>query len=300
MIWRAALLVFGTFCCAMAVILIKLCDIPPLTLAAGRQILASLILAPLFFRGLKAHKGKFTKQHLRRCILPGILLGGHFVTWITGCRMTATVNASLIVNMVPIVLPFLLYFLIREKLNRGELIGTVLAIFGMAVMALADYRADMEHFRGDMLCFVSMLFYASYLALGRRNRDFPTVWLYLVPLYMFGGLTCLAISIAAGSSLAITSGRDLVLLLAIAVIPTVLGHSLLNYSMRHFRGQVVGIVNLSEFIFAGIVAYLLWTELPAWAFYVTCPMVIAGAALALRAMPETPEVRKLEEQGPPG
>ncbi len=297
---RIAILIFGTFCAAMAVILIKLCKIDPLALAAGRQIIAALILSPLFFRGLKVHKGKFTKEHLGRCILPGVLLGGHFVTWIIGCRLTRTVNASLIVNMVPIVLPFLLYMLVRERLNRGELIGTALALVGVAVMAVIDYHTDMENFRGDVLCFISMLFYGSYLALGRRNRDFPTVWLYLVPLYMFGGLSCLVISIAAGSSLAISSIEDFALLLTIAVVPTVLGHSLLNYSMRHFRGQIVGIVNLSEFIFAGIVAYFIWQELPAWTFYVACPLVIAGAVLALRAMPETPEARKLEEQGPPG
>ena len=75
------------------------------------------------------------------------------------------------------------------------------------------------------------------------------------------------------------------LILGLGIIPTVLGHSILNYSMRHIRGQAVGIAALGQFIFAGIMGYFLLSDAPQQTFYVAAPLAVVGAILALRATP---------------
>jgi hypothetical protein len=43
---------------------------------------------------------------------------------------------------------------------------------------------------GDITCFVSILFFCVYLVQARANRSFPSVWLYVVPLYAAAGPIC--------------------------------------------------------------------------------------------------------------
>ncbi len=266
--------------------MIKVCTVQPVLLSAYRLLLAAAVLSPLLMRDHRRHRGSFGWSHLRRTLLPGLVLGAHFITWIIGARMTLAANSGLIVNMVPIVMPFLLYVLIRERLTRGEWIATAMAITGVIVVAGADLRESAETFLGDVVCFGSMLLFALYLALGRRNRDFPSIWLYVVPVYFVGGLLCFAASLFFVSPLAIYSWQDLLLTLSLVIVPTVIGHSILNYSMKHIRGQAVSVANLAQFIFAGVMGFLLLKEVPQWTFYLACVLVVVGAVLALRSTPE--------------
>jgi drug/metabolite transporter (DMT)-like permease len=302
---RILLLIFGVWACSTAVIMIKAGTMHPVLLSASRLLVATAALSPVFLRDLRRNRSRYSRRHLRRTILPGIVLGAHFVSWILGARLTLAANSSLIVNMVPVVMPFLLHFMMREQLNRGEWLGTAVALMGVLVLAGLDYHISAEYFLGDVLCFGSMLLFALYLALGRRNRDFPTLWLYLVPLYFVGGLVCLLTAAGLGALWEIPAGRDflqavrlgevhplaihgawdVLLAVGLGIIPTIIGHSTLNWAMKHIRGQAVSIANLGQFIFAGVMAYFLLGEAPAWNFYVACALVVAGAGIALRQTP---------------
>jgi len=287
MIFRAILLAFGVLACSTAVIMIKEAKgVGAVPLAGYRLVIAAAVLSPLFVRDLRRNPGRYRLSHLRRAMIPGLLMGLHLTSWNVGARLTTTANASLIVNLIPIVTPFLLYLLMREGLNRGELLGTSLAIGGVIFLAAADYQISAERVVGNLICFASMVMFAGYLALGRLNRDFPTVWLYVVPLYLFGGLLCLAAAPLFRESMAVPTMRDLWLVIGLGVVPTVIGHSILNYSLKHIRGQAVSIANLGQFIFAGTMAYFLRAEAPAWTFYAACVLTVGGAVVALRATPD--------------
>jgi drug/metabolite transporter (DMT)-like permease len=291
MVWKILLLIFGVFTAATAVIMIKHSTVDPVLLASYRLLVAGVLLLPLFMMDLRRHRRRFQWRQLRLAILPGVLLGLHFITWIIGARLTTAANSSLIVNMVPVVMPFLLVLLVRERLTRGELAGTGIAMLGLGLLAGSDLNLSREFFLGDVMCFVSMLFYALYMALARRNRTLPSLWLYVVPLYLIGGASCLGVAIARGSALpGIGSGKNLALIIGLAVVPTIMGHSIFNYSMKHLRGQVVSLLGLGQFIFAAALGVVLLSppEIPHWSFYPAAVLVVAGAAIALRSYPSPP------------
>src|SRR5210317_1848569 len=93
MVWRITGLLFGVFACSTAVILIKASTVHPLLLCGYRQVMAALILLPLFVRDLRRHRGTYTWHHLRRVLLPASMLAAHFVSWTVGARLTAAANA---------------------------------------------------------------------------------------------------------------------------------------------------------------------------------------------------------------
>jgi drug/metabolite transporter (DMT)-like permease len=77
-------------------------------------------------------------------------------------------------------------------------------------------------------------------------------------------------------------------MVGLAVGPTLIGHSLINLSMRHFRGQVVSVANVGQFVFAGAMAFWFFGEQPAALFYAASAMVVAGIALVVFASPTAP------------
>jgi drug/metabolite transporter (DMT)-like permease len=285
MFLRYLLLFLGVFACSTSAVFIRLSATNPFVLTAMRLLIAVVLLAPVFLFELRRHPNAFTRDHLRRTRLPAVVLAVHLMTWTLGARMTAVAQASLIVNLVPVAVPFFLFWIVRERINRAEVIGTALAILGLLVLSVRDAVTGGGSLGGDAMCFVSMLLFALYLALSRRNRDFPSVWLYVIPVYGQAALVCLVVAIPWLHTLAGEPGREWAILGALAAIPTVCGHSLLNLSMRRIRGQVVSLCNTSQFIFAGIMGYLLFDELPRALFYAASAVVVAGVFVVVRAAP---------------
>ena len=289
MLVPAFLLFVGVFACSTAVIFIKASAVDPVLLSSFRLLGAALLLFPLFERARRRHAASFGWRELVRSIVPGLVLAAHFVSWVIGARMTLAANASLIVNMVPLAMPFLLYFVAGERIARIELVATALGLTGILVLSAGDIRSG--DLAGDLVCFASMLLFALYLALGRRNRDIPSIWLYVVPLYAIAGLACLVVGIPRLPAVASFEAREWWLLLALAVVPTIVGHSLLNAAMKHFRGNVVSVCNVGQFVFAGVLAWIVFGELPKAAFWPAALLVVVAAIIALRgaADPRAPE-----------
>lgn len=288
------LLLFGNVTASTAVLFIKASATHPMLLASYRLILAALFLTPVFFREAKRHRVRLSFELVKPAILPGLLLGLHFITWITGARLTLAANSTLIVNMVPVAMPFLLYFLSRELLSPAEIAGTVMAVAGVVLLAGRDFHIEPETFLGDVVCFVSMLFLALYMALAKRNNRQPSIWLYVVPLYYIGAVSSFAVSLFVTSPLAQPlTLRELGAAAGLAVLPTVIGHSIFNYAMTVLRGQIVSLFALSQFLFAAVFAYFLFGEIPSPVLYPATALIMGGTVIAIvrKAGPKAARLR---------
>ena len=76
-------------------------------------------------------------------------------------------------------------------------------------------------------------------------------------------------------------------MLGLAAGPTILGHSLLNASIRHLRGQVVSVFNAGQFVFAGVMGFFFFHEVPPLMFYVASTLVASGIAIVVLSSPST-------------
>lgn len=274
------LLLFGEFACSSAVIFIKASQEHPILLAAYRLFVAAIALTPAYVSAMRAQPNYRLSRGLRQAFLPGALLALHFISWIIGARMTPSANASLIVNLVPVVMPVFLIVMFRESLTRAELLGTVVAMAGTAMLFVTDFNLSRTYVLGDAVCFLSMLFFGFYLILARKNRQSGSIWLYVVPLYAIAGIVCFVIALPFVSPIKPYTLREIAMIAGLGFIPTVIGHSILNYSMLHVRSQVVSIMSLTQFIFAGILGYVFFHEIPDRMFYVVSLLVCAGSIIS--------------------
>lgn len=287
MLVNILLLLLSVFSASTAVIMIKASTVHPVLLSSLRLFVAAIVLAPLFVRDLRRHRRTYTLAHLKASVAPGVVLAVHLMSWVVGARMTPTANASFIVNLVPLAMPFFLLWLADEPLRRNEIVATAIALAAVAVVTVSDLNLSPTYFVGDLIAFGSMLFYALYMTLGRRNRHHPTVWLYLVPLYTVAAVTSMAVTLLFLNPLTQTySVRNILLILGLGIVPTVIGHSLVNYAMKKFRGQIVSIINMGQFVFAGLMAFFLWGEVPAPTFFVAAALLAVAAYVAVGGVPQ--------------
>jgi len=281
MVWRAALLVFGVMCGSTAVIMIKASTEHPFLVTAYRLLIAAACLSPFFFRELARSETRYTWRELSWSALPALALSAHLISWVYGARMTAVANASLIANLTPVAMPFLIWIFYREKVRKLELLGTAFTLVGLFILTSANLRVSKEHFTGDLICFVSMLGFAVYLALGRKNGARLGLWLYMVPLYFIAGMIALICALFVVNPIKAYTFENVMYLLGLGLIPTVIGHTILNYSMKFFRGQVVSVTNLGQPVFAGLQGFLFFGETPSLVYYFAAVIVVSGVLIVL-------------------
>ncbi len=277
----------GIFALSTAVIFVKLSEMPPGLLAVARLAGGAALLTPLMIAERRRGPTRSLVELFRPTLVPGLLLGLHFVTWFIGIRMTTAANATLIVNLSPVIMPFALLALVGERVTRREIAGSLLAVMGVAVLAIGSAKFDRQGLIGDAICLGSMTMAVLYLTMARRNgASRHGIGSYLVPLYVVAGIATLAYSLARGEwatlpELGLDWPREIILLALLALLPTAFGHGLLNYAMTRIRGQIVAIGGLGQIPWAALLAVPLLGEYPALSFYPACLFIALGAVVAI-------------------
>lgn len=281
-------LLLGVFAGSTAVIWVKYCTVDPVLLTGLRLSIAALLLAPLAARDWRRHRAELTWGHLRDAVVPGIALSAHLMTWMLGARMTLAANGTLIVNMSPLVTPFLLAAFMGERITRREIAATATATLGLAVLFFADVRVTGESLAGDLICLGSMGLLSVYLTLGRKFRHHPTNLLYMTPVFAVAAAVAFLAAPFVGSP-AVTDWRaEAPWVVLLAIVPTIFGHSLIVGAMRHFRGQTVAVLNMTQFVFATALAWPSLGETPSPAFYPAAALILAAGAILLTPRPRLP------------
>jgi drug/metabolite transporter (DMT)-like permease len=278
---RAILLLFGVLSGSTAVIMIKASTEHPMLVASYRLLVAALVLLPFYIRDLKHYTQPYGWKQVSWTLVPALALAVHLMSWVVGARMTQVADASLIANLTPVVMPFLIWIFYHEKINRKELIGTAFTLTGMGVLSAANLNISRTNFIGDMICFASMLAFALYLALAQKNSHRLSLWLYMVPLYFIAGVISLMCALPFINPIKSYTYANILYFIGLGVIPTVFGHTILNYSLRFFRGQVVSVTNLTQPVFAGLLGFLIFGEQPRLFFYCAAGLIICGVLIVL-------------------
>jgi len=253
----------------------------PAYLAGMRLLMAAIMLMPLFVRDWKRYAHVKLMKMMWVSLPAGLFLALHFISWNEGIRRTLAAHGTLIVNMVPVALPIMLWLTHRERVNRAEVIATLVSLAGIVWLAIEDYHFSPDYVVGDVTCFGSMLLFAAYLSLGRKNRNSESIFIYIVPVYLIASVICILVSLRRVDLILQNEPSDYLMAFLLALIPGTIGHTLINYAMRHLRGQIVGVMNVGQFLFAGIIGYLFFEEIPKPTFYIVSVFIVMSCALAI-------------------
>jgi drug/metabolite transporter (DMT)-like permease len=207
----------------------------------------------------------------------------HFWTWIASLRFTTVASSVLLVNLRPIFVWALAAAWLHERPGPRERWGIALAVLGATLIGVGDSHLSLGALGGDLLAVAGALAAAGYSVIGRRVRQTIGVWRYVNVVYGIAGVCLGAIALLGRSPLTGFAARDWAVFAALAAGPMLVGHTGMNYSLKHFRATTVNVAGLAEPVGATVIAWLLPSihEVPSVMALAGGAMVIAGIGLSL-------------------
>jgi len=271
----------ATLAVSWAAIIIRLADADPISTAFYRMFFAAILMAPFSLPGLKRHLSLLPAKELRLLVLSGVILGLHFASWITSLKYTTISNSVIIVATQPFFVAVIESLAWKDKISRKAVYGMVLAFIGMIIISQADFRLGGDHLMGDLLALIGAFCAGAYLLIGRRVRQHLGNRYYVFPVYSLAAITLLIIAIPFKSPLTGFPATTWICFLLLALIPTLVGHSLYNYLLKFVRAHLVAITILGEPIGATVFAAVIFSEFPPLATYIGGALILSGIFLAL-------------------
>lgn len=254
-------LIAGVVAVSTAAILIKLCDDAPApVIAAARLGIATLILLPgtAVFRGWKSLR--IPSRYIGHMVLAGLFLAGHFFFWITSLKHTSVLSSVVIVTTNPIFVGLASYALFKERLHKALLAAIALAGAGGAIIAVSDAGGQSGSLYGDFMSLCGAVMGSCYFLVGRKVRKDVDILSYILPVYAVAALALVAVAWGTGHSFAGYKNSTYLYFTLLAVVPQLIGHSSLNWSLRYMTATMLTVFVLGEPIGATIIAYFVLGE----------------------------------------
>jgi drug/metabolite transporter (DMT)-like permease len=261
---------------SFASIFIKWSGSPPFVIAAYRLALTCAMLLPymLWTRGF-SDIAKFSKKEVSLVLLSGVALAIHFELWIVSLTLTLVSTSVILVTSHPIFVAAVSHFLLKERVKRIAVVGILIAFSGVAVISVSDYSVGSRTLLGDALAFFGGICAGIYFLSGRVARRSLAVGPYAFSVYGVSSLLLFLSAGVAGDGLIVTNGREITLFLLLALIPTIMGHTMFNYALKKVPAHIISTSVLGEPVGASILAYFLFPgEVPG-------PWIILGGALVV-------------------
>jgi drug/metabolite transporter (DMT)-like permease len=248
-------LLVATLAISCSAILIKFSSAQPLVLACYRMAITTALLLP-FLRGEALRQVRALDRGSAGLILcSGLMLALHFGLWTASLGYTSVASSVLFVSVHPALVAAVAWVWRGEKLSRAALLGIALTLVGSAVVAGGDVRLGSMALWGDLLAFLGAVMIAGYLLIGRDTRRRLNNVAYSVPVYGACAVILGLLALAFGESLVAVHGKDLLIFVGLALLPTLAGHFLYNWTLRYLQAAVVSASFLGEPVFAALLAW---------------------------------------------
>lgn len=275
----------GVLAVSWAAILVRVADAPPLAIAAWRLVLAGAVTAGFALARRRREVAALGRSALLHLAGAGLALSVHFATWIASLRLTSVASSVALVTTVPVWVALLSRAFLGERIAPRVVLGITLAVVGGVAMAGGGVSLGRAALLGDLLALAGALAAAVYFFLGRRVRAGLSLGAYVGVVYPVAAAGLVALALVAGAPLRGYGARTWAALALLAIVPQLIGHSLLNWSLRWLSGTFVAVTILAEPVVSILLAIPVLGERPTGIQMAGGAVLLAGVALAAWAEP---------------
>jgi len=256
-----------------ASILILLSGAQPVAVAFWRSAIAAVALTPLFI--IERENGAYAlrSNEVLLVIVSGVALAIHFMTWIESLYLTTVAASTTLVSTYPI-FTLIMDRLIGERVSRQAIIGTLTAFLGVVLITAPEFFISLKALVGDLLALIGAVAGAVYFMIGRVVRVKVSLATYTVPVYSVSALVTLITGLFLHTRFWPYPLYTWFYIVMIVLGPMLLGHTLLNYTLRYSRAITVTTSTLGEPIGATLLALLIFRQIPQ-------PLTVVGMVVTL-------------------
>lgn len=254
-------------------------EVPPLVIAFYRMAITTVLLLPPALAFKRKEIASLARKDFGLLVLGGLCLAIHFGAWITSLKYIPIATSVVLVNSHPLFVVIASYLFLGERPARRSLLGTAVGLAGMAVISQDAFSGFQLALKGDGLALIGALAVVGYFIVGRKARARISLLGYVTPLYAACSVFLLVIVAVSRDALVGYSASTWAYLAALAVVPTIIGHTLFNWSIKHVRPTAISLTFLAEPVVASLLALMFFGQRPPLATFIGGALVLAGIYL---------------------
>ena len=271
----------GVVAVSTSAILVKVSSAPSGVIAFYRLLFSVLFMLPVFLLKYVSELRLITKRDWAFTVISGVFLAFHFILWFESLNYTSVASSTVLVTLQPLFAFAGAYIFFKEKLSAKAILSGVIAIGGSVIISWGDFKISGSALFGDFLAIAACALVTVYLLFGQTVRKRMSLITYTFLVYSISSITLFFYVIAAGDSFYPYPKSDWVYFILLAVIPTLLGHTLFNWSIKWLSASIISMAILFEPVGATILAYYLLGENVILTQIAGGLVVIAGITLFL-------------------
>lgn len=272
-------LAVGVLAVSSAAVLIKMAAAPPVSIAFWRMALTALILLPWAVR--QGPPKSVGARDIGWVMVSGVLLALHFVTWIWSLQLIPVAIATALVSTHPLLVAGFTRLVWRHPLPPATIRGGAVVMAGI-VLSLLQPGQSVHQLWGIALALGGSLFGSGYLLIGQRMRQHLTTTVYAFSVYTVAALVLAVIQIGIQHNFGPMSLSLLLIYAAMAVLPTLAGHTLFNWLLRYVPATTVSLALNGEIAGATVLAWLVLGQIPSFGDLAGTTLIFAGLYVAIR------------------
>lgn len=272
------MIVIGVLGISLSAIFVRFSSAPAAVTAAYRLLFTLVMMSPAVWskKSIRQELLTLKPKTLFLSAASGILLALHFFTWFESLRHTTVASSTIIVctEVIWVALGYRLF--LKGRLSAKAIAAIAVTLAGSVLIAWSDSTGGDAQLYGDFLSIIAAIAVGGYTLLGRvvRGSTGTTVYTYVV--YVFCASSLLLISAIQHVPLFGYGFNSLLAGAMLALFSTILGHSVFSWCLKYFSPTFVSASKLCEPVMAGILAAILFGEIPGWLQVLGGVIVLAG------------------------
>jgi drug/metabolite transporter (DMT)-like permease len=252
-----------------------------LVIAAYRLTVASLVIAPMALLRHREEIMRLTRKQVLALGATGLVLALHFVSWIQSLAYTSVATSVVLVTTTPLWVALFSPLVLKERISKRVTAGLILALLGGAVVSLNDSCSfhlassglklactgfssalHSQALLGNGLALLGALCAAAYMLAGRSLRSTLSIETYTFGVYGSAAVALLLACAVTGQRMVGYQAQTYLWLIALGLVPQLLGHSSFNWALKYLPAATVSITLLGEPIGSTLLALVLLAERP--------------------------------------
>ena len=258
----------------------------PLAVAAARLVIAAaiLLIVALFTR-----KREAVAIHRRERIIiicAGIALAIHFATWIASLNYVSIAVSVLLVTTTPLFTATYDAIVLHRPLSRLSIAAFPLGMLGVWLVVRGQNAQPPQpghEMFGAILALIGAVAIGAYFLLVRTIREKLGTQRLVTATYSWAAVAlCIAAFAVHQTPPALTNTQAWMGILGMALVAQLIGHTLLNASLRWFSLSIIAFATLLEPLIAGVLALLIFGERLGYSALGGGVLVLIAVAIVLR------------------
>ena len=252
----------------------SLTGVPAISISFWRMFIASLLI--WIYSGYKNQGKMKISSNYYRTMLAGALLGIHFALFFSSIKLTLISNATFLGTLAPLFTLLLELIVLKRKINYKVIVGLLFSFIGAIIIFGNNFDLSQKYTLGNILAILCSLCLALSFMIAEKVRQTENTIVYTRMLYLSAAITLLIIAFITNTNLYGFNNYEYFGLIFLGIVPTIIGHNAIYYSVKYVSPTIVSAFPLGEPVIATILASIIFGELILLNIYIGGIMTLLG------------------------